>query len=113
MTNQKTHWKKNFDYRFLSGDELQGETIVEISKVSEEETFNPSSNSKEKVLAVYFKGAKKSVILNKTNAKSIAKVIGSPYQEDWIGKKIIIFPKEGNFFGERMRVVRVKVQKVQ
>ena len=74
----KTHWKKHFDYRFLSGDELDGETVVTISKVSEEETFNPSSNSKEKVLAIYFEKAKKGVILNKTNAKAIAKVVNSP-----------------------------------
>lgn len=110
---EKTHWKKNFDYRFLSGDEIPGEITVEIERVTKEETFNPSSNSKEDVLAVYFKGAKKGIILNKTNAKAIAKVAGTPYQEDWIGTKIIIYPKDGKFFGEQMKVVRVKIQKVQ
>lgn len=113
MENKKTHWKKNFDYRFLSGDELEKETIVTIDRITTEETFNPSSNSKEKVLAVYFVGAKKGIILNKTNAKAIAKVVGTPYQEDWKGKKIIIYPKDGTFFGEKMKVVRVKIQKVQ
>lgn len=109
----KTPWKKNFDYRFLSGDELEKETIVTIERTATEETFNPSSNSKEKVLAIYFKGAKKGVILNKTNSKAIAKVTGSIYVEDWVGKKIIIYPKRGRFFGEEMNVVRVKIQKVQ
>ena len=113
MSETKTHWKKNFDYRFLSGDELKGEVTVTIERVTTEEVFNPSTNSKEKALAVYFIGAKKGIVLNKTNAKAIAKVVGSPYQEDWIGKKIIIFPKQGRFFGEEMKVVRVKVQKVQ
>lgn len=114
MTKEiNTHWKKSFDYRFLSGDEIDGETTVTIDRLSQEETFNPSSNSKEKVLAVYFKGATKGVILNKTNSKAIAKVVGTPYTADWIGKKIIIYPKEGTFFGERMKVIRVKIQKVQ
>ena len=112
-TTEKTHWRKNFDYRFLSGEELPGEIIVTIERVTTEEAFNPSSNSKEQVLAVYFKGAKKGIVLNKTNAKAITKVVGSPYQEDWIGEKIIIYPKSGKFFGEAMQVVRVKIQKVQ
>ena len=112
MSDQKTHWKKNFDYRFLSGDELKGEVVVTIERIVTEEVFNPSSNSKEKALAVYFVGKKKGVVLNKTNAKAIVKVTGSPYQEDWIGKKIIIYPKSGKFFGEEMQVVRVKIQKV-
>ena len=107
------HWKKNFDYRFLSGDELTGETTVTIDRVVNEEVFNPSSNSKESALAVYFKNAKKGVVLNKTNAKTIAKVIGSPMTEQWVGGKIIIYPKPGKFFGEEMKVVRVKMQKVK
>lgn len=113
MEQNKTHWKKHFDYRFLSGDELDGEITVTISRVVDEEVFNPSSNSKEKALAIYFEKAKKGIVLNKTNAKTIAKVVGSPYKEDWIGKKIIIYPKQGKFFGETMKVVRVKMQKVQ
>lgn len=108
-----THWKKNFDYRFLSGDELNGEITVTIERVVNEEVFNPSSNSKETALALYFKGAKKGIVLNKTNAKTIAKVVGSPMIEEWVGKKIIIYPKAGKFFGEQMQVVRVKMQKVQ
>lgn len=107
------HWKKHFDYRFLSGDELTGEITVKIDRVVDEEVFNPSSNSKENALAVYFVGAKKGIVLNKTNAKTIAKVVGSPKTEDWIGKQIIIYPKDGKFFGEQMQVVRVKMKKVQ
>ncbi len=113
MSEKKTHWKKNFDYRFLSGDELKQETTVTIERVVLEEVFNPSTNSKENALAVYFVGAKKGIVLNKTNAKAIAKVVGTPYQEDWIGKKIIIYAKEGRFFGENMKVVRIKIQKPQ
>lgn len=109
----KTHWKKNYDYRFLSGDEIEKELTVTISKVSDEEVFNPSSNSKEKAVAAYFKGAKKGIIINKTNAKTISKVVGSVYVEDWVGKKIIIYPKKGRFFGEEMTVIRVKLQKVK
>ena len=106
-----THWKKHYDYRFISGDDIEKDMTVTIDRVTDEEVFNPSTNSKERAFAIYFKGATKGMILNKTNAKTIAKVVGSPYQEHWIGKQIIIYPKEGTFFGEKMKVVRVKMQK--
>lgn len=111
--NEGVHWRKEFDCDFLAGDELEGEVTVTIDRYENSEVFNPKTCKKEPVFAIYFKGAKKGVILNKLNSKAISKVVGSPYTKNWIGKKIILYPKTGRFFGEEQTVIRVKIQKVQ
>ena len=107
-TENKTHWKKNFDYRFLSGDELPGEITVEIERVTEEEVFNPSTNSKETALAVYFKKATKGIVLNKTNAKTLALITKSKYIEDWVGTNIILTSQMVSAFGQQVPAIRIK-----
>jgi hypothetical protein len=47
------------------------------------------------------------MILNATNMKMIAAVLGSKFIEDWIGKAVIIKVLQERNFGEVMDVVRV------
>jgi hypothetical protein len=47
------------------------------------------------------------MILNATNMKMIAAVLGSKFIEDWIGKSVIIKVLQERNFGEVMDVVRV------
>jgi len=48
------------------------------------------------------------LVLNVTNMKSIAKIAGSNYIEDWAGVEITLIPVKGVFFGESQEVVRIK-----
>ena len=97
MSDKKTHWKKHFDYRFISAEELKGETIVTITSIDQDEAFN--GKEKEKVTVLHFNGAKKGMILNKTNAKKITEIAKSPYIEDWIGQQIVLYPTTVTAFG--------------
>lgn len=56
-------------------------------------------------------GAKKPMILNKTNMKLITKIHGTPYIEEWSGKSIIIYSAKVKAFGEMVDALRVKNQK--
>ena len=104
------NWRKNYDFRFLSGEDLEEDVTVTIIKVAIEEVQGKAG--KESVMALHFKGTPKMMAVNKTNAKTISKVIGSSKTEYWVGKQIILHAKTEKAFGSEHRVIRVKMQKV-
>lgn len=54
-------------------------------------------------------GAKeKRLVLNKTNALMIAKVLGSYEINDWTGKRITLYPDRCQSFGETVDCIRVR-----
>ena len=56
---------------------------------------------------VYFEGAGKGLLLNRTNATTIAGHYG-PETEHWIGKPITLFASETSFGGARVACLRVR-----
>lgn len=54
-------------------------------------------------------GPAKKLVLNKTNAKAIAKMYGFE-TNDWVGKKITLYPTQCEAFGDVVDCVRVKVK---
>lgn len=99
---EKTHWKKNNDSAFISGEDLKSslkglkpEMIVVIEKFKDDVTFDQNKQAKVTVSALYLKEVGgsmlyKPVILNKTNAKFFVKETGSEFMEDWLGKPVIL-----------------------
>ena len=108
METPKTHWKKHFDYRFVSAEELTKETTLTIKGIEQDEAFN--GKTKETVTVLKFEGALKSMVLNKTNAKAISTTLKSPFTEDWIGKQITIYPTTVSAFGQQVEAIRVKIK---
>lgn len=102
----KTHWRKNFDYRFIAAEELGGEVKVVIKSFSQEEAFN--GKTKEIVPVIWFEKTEKGMVLNRTNSKVIARVLNSPYMEDWVGKEITLYPTMVQAFGQPTLAIRVK-----
>ena len=105
--SDKTHWKKLTSPNYLGSWDFQPgeERTVTIKEVKREIVEN--QNGKEECTVVYFAGNIKPLILNKTNGKMIAKVWGTPYIEDWAGRKIILKVKKISAFGEMVDAVRV------
>jgi len=114
QSEEKTHWKKNFNYNYLGSYSLEENqevtlTIFDVKK----EVVKSTGGRKEDCTVAYFKeavgGEKKPMILNKTNCKIIEKLYGTPYIEDWKGKQITIFVQDGiEAFGELVDALRVK-----
>lgn len=93
MSKQKTHWKKLGDPRFLGEHNMfNGEELtLTITKIENEEAFNPKTSKMSVVRSSHFKEIKEMMVLNTTNCKTLAKLYKSNAIEDWVGKKIVVF----------------------
>jgi len=65
---------------------------------------------KDRKPVIYFEDDHKGLVCNKTNANTIAKVLGSQEFEDWIGKQISLYRCEVQFQGDMVEAIRVKVR---
>lgn len=106
MSN-KTHWKKFYNPNYLGSWAFQpGEEKTLTIKVANREMVE-NGGSKEECLVVHFEENEKPLILNKTNSDMIEKVWGTPFVEDWAGKRITLKVKKVSAFGEMVDGVRV------
>jgi hypothetical protein len=58
---------------------------------------------------VYFQGIEPGMVLNKTNATSIAKLLGND-TDAWEGKAIGLFTTEVDFSGQQVLAIRVRLK---
>lgn len=102
------HWKADFPADYLGAQHLTDgkDMIVQIRDVTKEWVQNQSG--KEQKVVVHFEGDVLPLILNKTNAKRIEKVVGSPYLDDWVGKKIQLYGEMVSAFGDTGLAIRVR-----
>jgi len=104
----KTHWRKLLKTKYLVGDEIGKEITVEIESFETEKVFDKKEQHEVDKLVIYFKGGKKGMIVTPRKAKDISRVTGTSFVEDWVGKKITIYPKNEKHFGEIIPVLTVK-----
>jgi hypothetical protein len=106
---EKTHWKKNYNYDYLGSYSLPDgkDVTLTIAKTAKEKVIG-ANGKKEECFVVYFSNAEKPMILNRTNAKTITKVVGSPFVEDWVGKTVIVGVDTVSAFGESVEALRVR-----
>lgn len=103
----KTHWKKLVNLDYIGAYSLNGQDLtVEITKV-EVRRVKGEGGKEENCTVAELKG-QKPFIINRTNAKTITKIYGSPYIEDWIGKTITLFPTTTKVAGEVVECLRVR-----
>lgn len=109
--SEKTHWKKLTNPNYLGSYAFQPgeEKTVTIKEVKREIVQN--QNGKEECTVAHFVEDIKPLILNKTNADAIARVWGTPYIEDWAGKKIVLKVKKVSAFGDTVDAVRVSKER--
>lgn len=104
---EKTHWKKLVNPDYIGAYALGGlDLTVEIEKV-QREMVTGDAGKKEECTVAYLKG-QKPFILNRTNQKTITKLYSTPYIEDWVGKKITLFPTTTRVAGEITECLRIR-----
>jgi hypothetical protein len=109
MEAQKTHWKKNFNYDYMGAYSLpEGKDVVVTIKSTKKELVKGAKGKKEECFVVYFSDSDKPMILNKTNCRIIEKLYGSPFIEDWGGKKIQLYCAKVDAFGDTTEALRVR-----
>ena len=107
----KTHWKKlvNPDYIGAYSLEPGKDLTVTIESVGREQVTG-SGGKKEECTVARLKG-QKPFIVNRTNAKTISTIYGSPYIEDWKGKQITLYISTTKVAGEEVECLRIRKKK--
>jgi len=102
MSNYKTAFGS-----FLKTEDLQQKACkLVIESVGTEEI--EGDHGKEKKLVARFAGKDKGLILNRTNADSIAEISGSEDTDDWAGQAIVLFPDTTKFGGKTVPCMRIR-----
>jgi len=111
MANDKTHWKQFHDYNYLGAYMMPpngADVILTIKEVKAEQVAG-DGGKKDRCMVVYFKEKDtKPMILNVTNSKTIQKLHGSPFVEDWAGKQIQLYVAQVNAFGDVTDALRIR-----
>lgn len=92
-----------FPSNFLKESDLDDQDLVVTIKDAEMQKVGDDDK-----LVLSFKETDKKLIVNKTNLKAIVKATGEDDTDDWIGKKITLFPTETEFKGDTVACIRVK-----
>lgn len=106
MEQLKTHWKVLVNPLYIGAYMVQSDVTVKITRVCREVVKGEGGKSEECTVA-YLEGTKP-MILNRTNSKTIAKLYGSPFIEDWVGKLITIYPTTTKVAGETVECLRIR-----
>lgn len=115
MTTTSTHWKKMTNPDYFGSHDLMtdsgeyGQITVTIASVSQEKV--KGSDGKDSSCIVAKTQETKPIILNKTNCKTITKVLGTPIIERWAGHKVIIGVDKVKAFGDVTDALRVRSTK--
>lgn len=98
-----------FDKAYLYAYDLQGRDVtVTIARVVGGTLTGTGGKSNKKPI-LFFQGAKKGLALNITNAKTIASMYGNSFKtEDWIGKRITLYPSRTTFGGTEVDCIRIR-----
>lgn len=94
-----------FPSNYLKASDLNGQQpTVTIDRVA----FEGVGREKELKPVLYFAGKEKGMVLNKTNAKNIANLIGSFETDEWVGFRIRLYATHVEFQGETVEAIRIK-----
>ncbi len=88
----KTHWKQLQSNEWIGAYALpDGEDLtLTIGEVKQEQVTG-NNGKREMCLTIHWVENALPMICNRTNSKTISKVVGSPYIEDWKNKQITLY----------------------
>src|SRR6476660_4410269 len=93
-----------FPSKWLRHEDLDGKRHTVVIDRLDTETFGEEGEKP----VIFFRGRKKGMVLNKTNAYAIGEEFGDD-TEKWVGKEIILFPTRVEFKGKFVPSIRVTI----
>jgi len=94
-----------FAGEYLRAADLMGRDVpVTVKRVVLEEV----GKERDERPVVYFQGKAKGLVLNKTNANTIAAAFGDD-TDDWIGADVVLYEASVDFQGKMVASIRVKL----
>lgn len=104
-----THWKKMSNPNYLGAYSIEdGKDLVLTIDYVRQESVVGADGKKDDCIVTHWKEQQKPMILNSTNCKMIQKLLGTPYIEEWSGKKIQIGTEKVKAFGDVVEALRVR-----
>ena len=105
---EHVHWKKTTNPTYLGSWDFEPgqDMIVQVKDVRLEMVQNAQGREEKPIL--YLENGVKPMILNSTNMKQISKATGSPYMDEWVGKKLQLYVTMVAAFGTTTDAVRVR-----
>lgn len=113
------HWKNLANYDYLGAYSFEGvatEVTLTIKEVKKERVTANGGSSEDCIVAHFEETNEngvvvKPMVLNKTNCKMIEKIYETPDVENWLGKRITIYPTTTKFARETVACLRIKDEK--
>ena len=110
----KTHYRKAFDSPYLSSADIVGPTVLTIARVTLE--LDKTKKTKDMFNTAYFAEKElrpgetlKPMILNAGNSRTMKKLTGSPFIEDWRNVPVTIYVDSAVKFGrDTVEGLRIK-----
>ena len=97
-----------FPSKYIKAAEVPEEGVtLRIASVDIEDVDGKGSRKP----VVYFRKAKKGLVLNVTNSKKIASILGTAETDDWADRDITLYRSETEYAGETVDCVRVRAAK--
>jgi hypothetical protein len=93
--------------KYLTGDDLDSAVTVTIDRVVLESFRDPRTRVEAQKPVMYFQKARRGLIVNRTNWRSIAAQFGDE-SDNWPGKRIVLVPMMVDAYGKRTRAIRVR-----
>lgn len=112
MSDKKYYRYQDYFKNFLGGWSFEGgDRTLTIKSYGEEQMFDRDSGGKKKALCLRFAEEELPMVLNVTNAETIAKVVGSDRMDDWIGRKVTVGQSKIKAFGKEAYAIRIRDRK--
>lgn len=105
------HVSLMFPSEYLCAADLQGKDFTLTITGVEQRQLRMDDGTQEPKWILAFESAEKTLVLNKTNAKSIASALKAKDSDEWIGQQITLFPTVCQSFGETVECIRVRGQR--
>jgi hypothetical protein len=108
-----THWKKLHNPDYLGAYSLDAggtykDLVATIKNVKMEEVTGSDGKKEQCMVMRFVENGIKPMIVNATNAKTLTKLFGTPYIENWAGRKIQLFVDKVKAFGDVVEALRIR-----
>ena len=103
------NYKKVFPSNYVRAVDIgEGKTLdVKVERVTIEKFNNPRGEEERKPV-VHFVGTKRGLVLNKTNATSIANIAGDDDMDRWPDTVVRLYTVHVEAFGEKTLAIRIE-----
>jgi hypothetical protein len=97
---------EEFAGNYLKAEDLGGKEVTVRIRDVEIKMFSGDKGDEKKVVLL-LQGTDRCVVCNKTNRETVRDLYGDD-TDDWIGKRIVLYPSRVEFGGKRVWAIRIQ-----